>query len=230
MKALIIQNDPVEGLGLYETLLRDEGEVDVVHAYLQGASVPPASGYDLIVVGPTPIPANEAEAYPFLARELHNLSAAISSGMPVLGVCCGGQLLSRLLGGQVVRCPKMEVGGYQLELTDAGKRDPIFVGFPNRFPVFHWHRDMFTVPPDGEELATGNPCPVQAFAKGQVRGVVFHLEIDHLDAARWADAYPGELTLVGKTKAQVVEECRSSESEMGRLAERLVRNLVDLAT
>ncbi len=226
---LIIQNDPVEGLGLYESQLRDEGDVDVVHSYLPGASLPSSASYDAFIVGPTPISANEAEEHIYLARELRYLTLLIAGGKPILGVCCGGQMLSKLLGGEVVRSPIKEVGGYTVELTDAGMRDPLFAGFAPSFSVFHWHSDMFTVPPGGEQLASGDPCPIQAFAKGLVRGVIFHLEVGHLDAARWADAYPSELAAVGKSKAQVVEECRSREKEMGRLAEVLIRNFVDLA-
>jgi len=226
---LIIQNDPIEGLGLYGLLLSDEGNVDVVHPYLPGASLPSAVSYDAFVIGPTPIPANDAEGHAFLARELRYLSGVIGSGKPILGVCCGGQILSKLLGGDVKRSPSKEVGGYAVELTDAGRGDPLFGGFPSSFPVFQWHSDMFTVPPGGEQIARSELCPIQAFAKGTVRGVIFHLEVDHLDAARWADAYPAELAAVGKTKAQVIEECRSRERDMGRLAEVLIRNFVDLA-
>ncbi len=177
---LIVQNDQVEGLGLYESLLRDEGEVDVVHAYLPGASIPNAGSYDAFVIGPTPISANEAEMHPFLARELRYLSSVVLSEKPVLGVCCGGQMLSKLLGGEVIRSPRKEVGGYLVELTEDGRRDQLFAGFPPSFPVFHWHSDMFTVPPGGEQLARGDPCPVQAFAKGSVRGVIFHHSPDSL--------------------------------------------------
>ncbi|HIH88039.1 TPA: hypothetical protein HA344_02370, partial [Candidatus Bathyarchaeota archaeon] len=135
----------------------------------------------------------------------------------------------RLLGAEVVRSPRKEVGGYTVTLTDAGISDPLFRDFPAAVPVFHWHSDMFKVSPGGRLLARGDPCPIQAYAWRNVRGVIFHLEIDHREADRWASAYPAELEAVGKTKAQVIEECRVREPEMKRLAERLVDNFLNLS-
>ncbi len=229
-RVLIIQNDATENLGLYERFLRERVGVDVVHAYSMraGETFPGTEEYSAFIVGPTPISANDVQKHPFLAREWEYLSRVVGSGKPVLGVCCGGQILARLLGADVVRSPRKEVGGYTVTLTDAGASDPLFRGFSPAVPVFHWHSDMFKVPPGGQLLARGDPCPIQAYAWRNVRGVIFHLEIDHREADRWASAYPVELEAVGKTKAQVIEECRVREPEMRLLAERLVDNFLNL--
>jgi GMP synthase (glutamine-hydrolysing) len=228
-RVLIIQNDVTENLGLYEKLLRERVEVDVVHAYTMKADFPGTEGYSAFIVGPTPISANDVQRHQFLVKEWEYLSRVVGSGKPVLGVCCGGQMLARLLGADVVRSPRKEVGGYTVTLTDAGSVDPLFRGFPRDVPVFHWHGDMFKVPPGGRLLARGDPCPIQAYAWKNVRGVIFHLEIDHREAERWASAYPSELEIVGKTKAQVIEECQDREPEMKRLAGVLVDNFLALS-
>ena len=135
-------------------------------------------------------------------------------------------MLARHLGGKVVKSPKREVGGYEVRLTEVGEADSIFAGFPREFPVFHWHAEMFQVPPEGSLLVMGDPCPIQAFGWGNIRGVIFHLEITSDDAARWANAYPKELEAVGKTRDRVVEECREREPEMRRLASLLIDNFL----
>jgi len=225
---LIVQNDATENLGRYETLLRERAQVDIVHAYAKEA-FPGTEIYSAFIIGPTPISANDVQRHPFLVKEWEYLSRVIGSGKPTLGVCCGGQILARLLGGEVVKSPRKEVGGYTVKLTDAGVADPLFKGFPASVPVFHWHSDMFKVPPGGKLLARGDPCPIQAYAWRNVRGVIFHLEIDHREAERWASAYPDELEAVGKTKAQVLEECITRDAEMRQLAERLIDNFLTLA-
>ena len=58
--------------------------------------------------------------------------------------------------------------------------------------------------------------------------MIFHLEVTSGDAARWADAYPMELEAVGKTREQVVEECREREPEMRGLARLLIGNFLNL--
>jgi GMP synthase-like glutamine amidotransferase len=94
--------------------------------------------------------------------------------------------------------------------------------------VFQWHSDMFKIPPGGRLLARGDPCPIQAYVWKNVRGVIFHLEINHVEAGRWVSAYPDELMAVSKTRAQVLDECKARESEMKRLASLLVENFLNL--
>ncbi|MCW4050794.1 MAG: type 1 glutamine amidotransferase [Candidatus Bathyarchaeota archaeon] len=229
-RVLIIQNDPPETLGLYETYLRQKTHLTLIHAYTmkQGEEFPNVSDFDAFIIGPTPISANDVEHHEFLRKEWRYLQEIVDSGKPVLGVCCGGQMLSRLLGGEVKPSPMKEVGGYTAKLTKDGLKDPLFKGFPEEFPVFHWHSEMFTVPPGGTLLATGSPCPIQAYAKDNTRGIIFHLEITTGDAERWAAAYPKEPPVIQKTVHQVLQECREAEPEMRKLAEKLVDNLLNM--
>jgi GMP synthase-like glutamine amidotransferase len=229
MRVLIVQNDETESLGLYEQYLSEDGiDHQILHAYGLGpiSPFPSVEAFDAFIIGPTPISANDVESHNFLRREWSFLGEVVDSRKPTLGVCCGGQMLARRLGGKVSRSPEREVGGYEVRLTEVGETDPLFAGFPRDFPVFHWHAEMFQVPPGGDLLVKGAPCPIQAFGLGSVRGVIFHLEITSADTARWADAYPKELGAVGKTKEQVVEECRVKELEMRRLANLLMDNFL----
>ena len=135
-------------------------------------------------------------------------------------------MLAKLLGGEVVKSPSKEIGGYTVSLTEQGLSDSLYQGFPAEFPVFHWHSDMFTVPPGGKLLAVGDPCPIQSFLKDNVWGVIFHLEITAQDAKRWAQAYPEEPRAINKTTEQVLSECRESELEMRSLAIKLMQNFL----
>ena len=231
MRVLIVQNDETETLCLYEDYLLENGvEREVFHTYDMEIDdpFPSTCDYDAFIIGPTPISANSVDQHGFLRKEWGFLGEAIDSGKPCLGVCCGGQMLARRLGAEVRRSPEKEVGSYEVRLTEAGKVDPLFARFPPEFPVFHWHSDMFEVSPGGEFLVEGDPCPIQAFGQGNVRGIIFHLEIDGSEAGRWADAYPVELDAVGKTREQVICECRERAPEMRVLAYRLMNNFLRL--
>jgi GMP synthase-like glutamine amidotransferase len=85
---------------------------------------------------------------------------------------------------------------------------------------------MFNIPPDGKLLATGDPCPIQAFAKSNIRGVIFHLEITLKDAKRWIKAYPSEPVALGKTVQQILEECKQIEQQMKPLSYKLMNNFL----
>jgi GMP synthase (glutamine-hydrolysing) len=232
MKVLIIQNDETESLGEYERYLKKYRVYHTVfHAYdMEGDDdFLPVDLYDAFIIGPTPISANNVDDHLFLRKEWELLGEIIDSGKPCLGVCCGGQILARRLGANVTRSPEKEVGGYEVQLTEEGRADPLFAGFPELFSVFHWHSDMFEIPPGGQMLVEGDPCPIQAFGHGNIRSVIFHLEIDRREASRWADAYPAELEAVGKTKQQVIDECRIREPQMRWLSNRLMENFLGLS-
>ena len=62
------------------------------------------------------------------------------------------------------------------------------------------------------------------FQKGNIVGMLFHLEVTGEEASLWADEYAHELDEIGKSKAQVVAECREREKEMRKLANRLMDN------
>jgi GMP synthase-like glutamine amidotransferase len=229
MKILAIQNCAVEGFGQYERRLVARGvDYMLVHPY-RGQRVPPAEEFDVLLVGGTPISAYAVEEHPFLLAEYRALQGAVAAGKTCFGICCGAQLLAQILGAEVRRCEQMEIGGYQVRLTRAGGEDALLRGFPARFPVFHWHGDTFSIPAGADLLVEGDGCRNQMFRWGSLVGVQFHLEVSASEAALWADAYPDELAEIGKSKVQVVAECRARQDEMTHLADRLMDNLLEIA-
>lgn len=99
---------------------------------------------------------------------------------PLLGVCYGHQAICEALGGRVERHPGgWEIGTTEVELTSAGREDPLFAGLPERFRVQTTHEDYVALlPPDATLLAVNPHTEVQAIALGpHVRGVQFHPEV-----------------------------------------------------
>lgn len=99
---------------------------------------------------------------------------------PVLGICFGHQLLAHALGGRVERHPRgREAGTVEVRLTEAGRRDLLFTGCPDRFLVQQTHEDHVPEPPPGTvPLAENGFSPLQAYAHGLARCVQFHPEMD----------------------------------------------------
>jgi GMP synthase-like glutamine amidotransferase len=106
-KVLIIQNDPPETLGLYEKYLDENSDLTLIHAYSMKKKdyFPSIENFTHFIIGPTPISANEALYHSFLRKEWTYLENIIASGKPCLGICCGGQMLAKLLGGEVKKKP-----------------------------------------------------------------------------------------------------------------------------
>ena len=114
---------------------------------------PPALGdVDLIVVLGGPQSANDN--YPALHSERKYLADAMATGIPVLGVCLGAQLMARGLGGEVRPTGGYEFGLRKIWITKEGRRDPVFGKL--RVPLVPMlHGECFTVPPGATELAFG---------------------------------------------------------------------------
>lgn len=228
LKVLVIQNCATEDVGLYEQYLIDRQiNYEVLHPY-NGSRFPWIRGYDAFLVGGTPISAYQYQRHSFLRREWRYLKRILKSNKPLFGICCGGQLLARLLGAKVRKNPVMEIGGYEVEMTSQGRNDPLLKGFPRRFPVFHWHGDTFDIPDRAQLLVRGEDCRNQLFRYNNAVAVQFHLEVNSIDAARWADQYAEELSKFHKTKHMVVEECEEHETTMRSLAYRLMDNFLGL--
>jgi len=223
---LLIQNCEVETLGVYERAVTlRAADVVVTHPY-RGEPLPPLDGIAAIVIGGTPVSAYDAERVAFMRAELEYLHAAVAAGKPCLGVCCGAQMLARVLGANVGPCPEKEIGSYRVRRTSAGRDDPLLDGFPTEFPVFHWHGDTFDLPVGAELLVEGNECRNQMSRRGPVVGVQFHLEVTPDEAARWAGTYADELAASGHELADVEAGCVTDFREMERLADVLIENFL----
>lgn len=101
------------------------------------------------------------------------------SGLPILGICYGLQLLVEHFGGKVQAASKREYGPATIHLSTSNS---IFTGLPNNLPVWMSHGDAVTKMPDGfTTLATTDNAPHAAIKhqSKKILGVQFHPEVHH---------------------------------------------------
>jgi GMP synthase (glutamine-hydrolysing) len=131
----------------------------------------------LIVMG-GPMNVNETHLYPFLDPEVELIKQAVLTGIPVLGVCLGAQLIAKALGARVYPNSVREVGWHHIEMLPEAREDNLFSETPQIFTVLHWHGDTFDLPAGAVQLARSNRCAHQAFRWGPLTwGLQFHLEV-----------------------------------------------------
>ncbi|MFY9780466.1 MAG: glutamine-hydrolyzing GMP synthase [Candidatus Baltobacteraceae bacterium] len=107
-----------------------------------------------------------------------------SSGIPLLGICYGMQLIARDLGGQLVRSQHSEFGPTLLEVVAPS---PLTAGVPQHSRAWMSHGDTVLAPPPGFATLAGTPkCAVAAFgdAARRIYGVQFHPEVVHTEAGK----------------------------------------------
>lgn len=144
-----------------------------------GERVPEVRGFDAIIMTGSPLSVTTPLSWMEDAADA--MLNAAASGVPVLGVCFGHQLLAWRLGAQVRRNPRgLELGTVAVNVTPDGTGDPLFDGLPASPRVQATHFDeVVDVPGGATLLATNEHSRVQAFGSGPVlRGVQFHPEMN----------------------------------------------------
>jgi GMP synthase (glutamine-hydrolysing) len=102
----------------------------------------------------------------------------LDSGLPVLGICYGMQLLAHQLGGRVDPSREREYGP---ALIEVGEPSPLFDALPASLPVWMSHGDRVSkLPPGFRTLARSGNSPHAVIADGRGRfGLQFHPEVVH---------------------------------------------------
>jgi GMP synthase (glutamine-hydrolysing) len=178
LKALIFTHHPEEGPGLLKDILRETGwEVEEVGLW-QEETILESRPFRLLILMGGPMSVNDEDLYPFLLNEKAFVRQWVVEGKPTMGICLGAQLIADCLGGRVYKGDKVELGWYELMVTEEGQNDPFLQSFPPRFPVFQWHGETFDLPEDAVLLATAQDYPHQAFRFGELTyAFQFHIEV-----------------------------------------------------
>jgi GMP synthase (glutamine-hydrolysing) len=107
--------------------------------------------------------------------------AVLETGVPVLGICYGMQLMTHLLGGAVAAAPHREYGLATIRIE---QNAPLLSSVPDELRVWASHGDLVAAAPPGFSVtATSANAPVAAMAAPDRRlyALLFHPEVAHTD-------------------------------------------------
>ncbi|MHB1817121.1 MAG: type 1 glutamine amidotransferase [Streptosporangiaceae bacterium] len=200
MRAIFIQQDHASPVGPIGERFADQGyeicEFNVVPAdrhHQPDVSVrfPDPLDYDVVIPMGAPWSVYDRLTIgTWIGDELDVLRRAHAAGVPILGICFGGQALAAALGGTVVRAERGELGWVTLRtdrpgLIDAG-------------PWFEWHTDRWILP-EGAEAVARPDAAEQAFVCGRSLGLQFHPEVTPDALRRWLRSDGDDPALAGVT-------------------------------
>jgi len=118
------------------------------------------------------------ENAPTVSNEIFNL------GVPVLGICYGGQFIAQEFGGTVKKADSREYGRVKLEIN---VNDDLFKDIEQNSLCWMSHTDYIEKAPESFEItAKSETCPVCAMknAEKKIYAVQFHPEVEHTEKGR----------------------------------------------
>lgn len=155
------------------------------------------SSYSGVIVGGSPFtssdpPEQKSAVQHRVERELSALlDRLVALDFPFLGACYGVGTLGRHQGAVIDRTYGEPLGSVEVELTDAGLRDPVLQGMPRTFTALTGHKEACSaLPPHAVLLARAATCPVHMFRiKANLYATQFHPELDAEGLATRIDIY-----------------------------------------
>jgi GMP synthase (glutamine-hydrolysing) len=106
-------------------------------------------------------------------------SWVLESGLPVLGICYGMNLVAQAFGATVEPADRREYGPATLRVLD-GAASPLFAGLPESIDVWMSHGDHVSSAPEGfAVLGASDNAPFAAIARDNIAAIQFHPEVAH---------------------------------------------------
>lgn len=219
----IFRHSPTEGPAYFATYLDARGLPWRLIRLDEGEGVPtdPAEFSGIGLMGG---PMSVNDPLPWVEPVLALIRRAVGRGVPVIGHCLGGQLMSKALGGVVSRNAVKEIGWGDVVVEPVAEARHWFGEF-DRFRSFHWHGETFTIPDGAVRLAGSAWCGNQAFVLGPHLAMQCHVEMTPELVQTWCRDWEQEL--IGRagpsiqTPEQMLDALETKVEALHAVADRL---------
>ncbi|MDO9590450.1 MAG: type 1 glutamine amidotransferase [Microcella sp.] len=128
--------------------------------------------------------------HPWMTHEKRLMQRALDTGMPLLGLCFGSQLLAAVAGAAFRPSPVPELGWTTVHMTGEASIDPVLGPLARSsdsgdIDAYHYHFDSHELP-DGAVLLAETNGIIEAYRVGDAAwGLQFHLEVGLATQLAW---------------------------------------------
>lgn len=167
-------------------------------------------------------PMSANDPVPWIDAELELIRNAHHEGIPVLGHCLGGQLVSRALGGKVIPNPVREIGWFPVTRFNNKAALRWLAELPAEWWPFHLHGERFTLPAGAVPLLSSRFCPLQAFSMGKTLALQFHVEVTAAMVEEWLQVYQNDMSQPSgsvQTKSEILYDLETRIMNIQQVAE-----------
>jgi GMP synthase-like glutamine amidotransferase len=192
MKIHCIRHEPFEGLACILNWINKHGHtLTFTHTHLN-QSFPTEIDFDLLIIMGGTASLYDKKNKAWLKYESKFVSKALGANKKILGICLGAQIIAHVLGAEIYKNNKREIGWFETTFHDEGISIMPFL--PKKIVPFHWHSDTFDLPQGAIGIASSEITPNQGFIyKSNVIALQFHLELNHENLKKITRALKSEL-------------------------------------
>ncbi len=180
-----------------------------------------ASGVDLVLSLGSERSAHEPRWADVVEAESDLVRVALGSGVPVMAICYGAQLVARALGGTSFRGDGVEVGWRRVDTLDE-------VLCPEG-PWGQFHQDVVTPPPTSRVVGSswfGPQCFVDDSFGARLIAWQFHPEVTPGTYLRWVEESADLVRVSGSSPEELKRQALANAARSRLAAHRLVDEAV----
>ncbi len=232
VRVLAITHEEHGGPGVFGEAIREAGYS--LDEWMVPTNPEPAAdplGYDAVLVLGGAMNVDEGDVHGWLHTERRIVGELIEREVPLIGLCLGSQMVASAAGAVPRRAPRPEIGWHTVELTDAGRDDPLLGPLAPAFMAFQWHSYEFPLPPGAVALARSEVCLQGARIGESAWAMQFHPEVTKADALHWTAHFESDADAIriGVDPNALTLEIEAKMDAFNELGRDLCRRWLDVA-
>jgi len=211
MRALVVYHHNEKDLGSFKNVLEQRGfDIDYIYGADDKMAEHDPLTHDLAIVMGGSMGVYESDQYPYLLNEISYLRKRLDSDLPTLGICLGGQLMAKSLGGDVYKGTNdKETGWRDIHVTPEGEKSAVCHLDASHTKMTQGHQDTFDLPTNCVLLASSGQYKNQAFSYGKkALGLQFHPEMNEDLIWAWLNEKDDFLTTSDMSKEQISDDTK----------------------
>ena len=221
----IFRHIPHEGAGYFSDFLEQRQIPSQLIKVDQNDPIPdnPGNYSGLVFMGGS---MSVNDSLPWIASSLQLIRTAIATGVPVMGHCLGGQLISKAMGAEVSLNPVKEIGWGEAYVTASDTARAWLDGL-TEFNAFHWHGETFALPPGAVHILKSSYCENQAYViNNKHLAMQCHVEMTTAMVKSWCEHGLDEINAASNSPAvqtppQMQIDLQNKLTALNRVADRL---------
>jgi len=234
MEVIVLQHIKVEDPGhIKDLMLADKVNLTTIELD-EGEKIPnDLSKFDAMFCMGGPMDIWMEDKYPWLIGEKQKIkNFVVDLKKPYLGFCLGCQLLGEVVGGNVIKSAKPEIGMLDINFSKDKSNDQLFSTFPDKIKALQWHSYEVVNLENNKDitlLASSPTTKYQIFKyQDHAYGIQFHIEVKDTTVNDWGCVVEYKSALEEQLGQGALEkfdkEAKSNMSQMNNCSKILYSN------